>query len=210
MLIPSEEIMAEKANVEKQAQVGWDGEDSALLQVAVCETLAGWIGWGLSPWGLVALNYPAASREEAKTRLRRLFPSAKEREDATSSALCDHLQAYFEGKTVMFDVTLDLSRFTPFQQRVWEATLTIPYGETRSYAWVAEACETPRAYRAVGHALAINPIPIVVPCHRVLRSNGQLGGYGGGTAMKQHLLTIETGLSAEQVKELWRAAPWQT
>jgi methylated-DNA-[protein]-cysteine S-methyltransferase len=74
---------------------------------------------------------------------------------------------------------------------VWEITRLIPYGETRSYAWVAEQIGQPRAVRAVGQALGKNPLPIIIPCHRVITSNGKLGGFGGGLEMKKRLLSLE-------------------
>jgi methylated-DNA-[protein]-cysteine S-methyltransferase len=85
---------------------------------------------------------------------------------------------------------LDL-RGTPFQRKCWEALLTIPFGETRSYAQMAAAVECPQGFRAVGLANNRNPVAIVVPCHRVIESNGKLGGYGGGLPAKEWLLKLE-------------------
>jgi O-6-methylguanine DNA methyltransferase len=104
------------------------------------------------------------------------------------------LREYFEGKRTSFDVPLDL-RGTPFQLAVWRALLEIPYGETRSYADLARAVRRPRALRAVGAANGANPIPIIVPCHRVIASSGRLGGYGGGLEAKKRLLALERALS---------------
>lgn len=100
------------------------------------------------------------------------------------------LRAYFEGRLRDFDLPLDLQG-TPFQKQVWRALLTIPYGQTRSYGQVAEALGSPSAVRAVGSANGANPIPIVVPCHRVIGAGGRLVGYGGGLALKQRLLELE-------------------
>ena len=80
----------------------------------------------------------------------------------------------------------------PFQREVWETTRLIPYGETRSYLWVAKQIKRPRAVRAVGQALSKNPLPIIVPCHRVVASDGRLGGFRRGVEMKRHLLWRET------------------
>ena len=90
-----------------------------------------------------------------------------------------------------FPDKLDLARATRFQQDVWQITRTIPYGETRSYAWVAGQLGLPMAVRAVGQALARNPLPIIIPCHRVVGSHGGLGGFRGGLEMKRHLLNLE-------------------
>lgn len=86
---------------------------------------------------------------------------------------------------------LDLSRLTPFQRKVLEAVKTIPYGETRSYKWVAERIGKPKAARAIGQALKKNPYPIIIPCHRVIRSDGRLGGYSKGIRKKKRLLKKE-------------------
>ena len=97
---------------------------------------------------------------------------------------------YLEGKRRSFDLPLDLHA-TPFQRAVYDELLRIPYGEKRSYADVARAIGKPRAVRAVGAANGANPIPLVVPCHRVIASDGHLGGYGGGLPLKKHLLAME-------------------
>ncbi len=103
----------------------------------------------------------------------------------------ERLRAYFTGSYITFPDRLDLSGATAFQRRVWAATRGIPYGETRSYAWVAQQINQPRAVRAVGQALGRNPLPIIIPCHRVVTSDGRLGGFGGGLKMKSYLLSRE-------------------
>ncbi len=97
---------------------------------------------------------------------------------------------YLEGKLSTFDLPLDLYG-TPFQKAVWQALLAIPAGETCSYAQVAARIGRPRAIRAVGTAVGDNPLPIVIPCHRVIRTDGSLGGFGGGLPMKVDLLRLE-------------------
>jgi methylated-DNA-[protein]-cysteine S-methyltransferase len=105
--------------------------------------------------------------------------------------LTERLRTYFTGQKADFPDRLDLSAATAFQRKVWEATGLIPYGETRSYKWVAEQIEKPQAARAVGQALGRNPLPVIIPCHRVLASNGGLGGFIGGLQMKKSLLHLE-------------------
>ena len=100
------------------------------------------------------------------------------------------LDEFFAGKRKHFDLPL-LPKGTDFQRSVWKALQEIPYGETRSYKQIAEAINNPKACRAVGLANNRNPIWIVIPCHRVIGSNGALTGYGGGLEMKQRLLEIE-------------------
>lgn len=98
---------------------------------------------------------------------------------------------YFAGEAVRFRVPLDLRAGTAFQRKVWRVLRRIPYGETRSYGWVARQIGCPRAMRAVGAACGANPVPILVPCHRVVRSDGSLGGFSGGLAVKRALLRLE-------------------
>lgn len=107
----------------------------------------------------------------------------------------ERLKSYFAGHKADFPDKLDLSGATTFRREVWEITRLIPYGETRSYAWVAMQIRKPKAVRAVGQALGRNPLPIIVPCHRVLASNGGLGGFSGGLEMKRFLLRLENSVS---------------
>jgi methylated-DNA-[protein]-cysteine S-methyltransferase len=100
------------------------------------------------------------------------------------------VNAYLQGKSRALDMDLDL-RGTEFQMKCWNALLQIPFGETRSYAEIAEEVDCPRGFRAVGLANNRNPVAIVVPCHRVIETNGKLGGYGGGLPAKEWLLKLE-------------------
>lgn len=110
----------------------------------------------------------------------------------------EQLEEYLTGRRTRFTLPLDL-RGTPFQRKVWAALLEIPYGETRSYADIARAIGQPRAFRAVGMANHHNPVCIIVPCHRVVASDGSLCGYGGGLPMKQYLLDLERGAAADSL-----------
>lgn len=104
--------------------------------------------------------------------------------------LVSQLDAYFAGKLREFKIPLDL-RGTSFQRRVWDLLCDIPWGETRSYGQIAKALGRPKAARAVGRAVGTNPVSIVVPCHRVIGSDGTLTGYGGGLDRKEALLKLE-------------------
>ncbi|HEU4483921.1 MAG TPA: methylated-DNA--[protein]-cysteine S-methyltransferase [Povalibacter sp.] len=106
--------------------------------------------------------------------------------------LRDQLREYFAGTRRNFELPLEYPG-TPFQQRVWSMLLTIPYGQTRSYLDMARALGDPKATRAVGTTNGLNRIAIVIPCHRVINANGELGGYGGGLWRKQILLDLERG-----------------
>lgn len=101
------------------------------------------------------------------------------------------LDAYFTGNMKEFSIPLKCITGTDFEQKVWLSLRQIPFGETRSYKWMAEKVGSPKGNRAVGQALSKNPIPIVLPCHRVIESSGKLGGYSSGEDIKRRLLAIE-------------------
>ncbi len=106
-------------------------------------------------------------------------------------AAIEQLQQYFAGARRSFDLPL-APQGTPFQQQVWQALQTINYGETQSYAWLAQKINNIKAVRAVGAANGANPISIIIPCHRVIGKNGTLTGYAGGLPRKEKLLTLES------------------
>jgi len=145
-----------------------------------------------SPIGLLTL----AGRDSVLTNLRMVDQTYEPSRAGWSpdhgafADAVDQLDAYFAGELTDFDVELDM-RGTEFQRRVWQALLTIPYGETRSYGEIAEQIGAPGAARAVGLANGHNPIAIIVPCHRVIGASGKLTGYGGGLDRKQTLLELE-------------------
>lgn len=116
--------------------------------------------------------------------------------DALLRKIAKKLSAWAEGRRASFDFPLDLREGTPFQQRVWRAIATIPWGEARSYAWLARAAGKPRACRAVAQACGANPVPIIIPCHRVIASDGTLGGFSGGLELKRKLLRLEGRIQA--------------
>jgi len=101
------------------------------------------------------------------------------------------LSAYFAGKLIAFSSPCDIRHLPDFTRSVLELTAKIPYGEVRSYEWVAQKLGKPKAARAVGNALARNPVPIVIPCHRVVRSDGTIGGFALGSGWKKKLLDLE-------------------
>jgi methylated-DNA-[protein]-cysteine S-methyltransferase len=125
-------------------------------------------------------------------QLKKQVPGRIVKGDGPNRRVLSQLRKYLEGKLKQFDCPLDMEG-TAFQKRVWSALKKIPYGKTRSYADVARAIGHPKAFRAVGNANGSNPVPIVVPCHRVIESNGGLGGYGSGIDVKKQLLEFERG-----------------
>jgi methylated-DNA-[protein]-cysteine S-methyltransferase len=141
----------------------------------------------VSEHGLVALEFLGGKiREGWVESAEKTAPYARQMDE------------YFSGRRRCFDLPLDL-RGTEFQKRCWQELLNIPYGETRSYADIARAIGNPAAVRAVGLANGQNPIAIIVPCHRVIGSDGSLTGYGGGLESKRKLLELEGALSGSLV-----------
>ena len=160
------------------------------IQLTVFETRIGWLGAAFSQRGLAALHLPRVNRAQAIDALRQEFPNAVVA-DRAPVEIEHELREYVEGHRRRFDVSLDWSLMKPFQRTVLETANKIPFGETRTYAWIAKQVGKPQASRAVGRALATNPIPIILPCHRVLGSDGGLHGYAGGLPMKAMLLRLE-------------------
>jgi len=145
--------------------------------------------------GVCWSGIPGTSQEDGVSWLARRMVIAHVCEEGGSEPLRQaivQLEQYFAGEPVQFSCPLDL-RGTPFQISVWQELYHIPYGQTRTYAQIASAIGAPRAVRAVGAANGANPLAIIVPCHRVIGSNGTLTGYGGGLPMKEWLLTLEAG-----------------
>jgi AraC family transcriptional regulator of adaptative response/methylated-DNA-[protein]-cysteine methyltransferase len=165
------------------ARIVYDIVDSPLGRLLVAATGAGvcFIGLGQDDEELVEMveaEFPAA---ESLTR-----------DEAGVGPSLDALIAYLEGETPHLDLPLDV-RATAFQRRVWQELIAIPYGETRTYCEIAEQLGLPGGQRAVGRACATNPVPMIVPCHRVLRQDGALGGYRWGLERKRALLAREAG-----------------
>ena len=123
--------------------------------------------------------------------------SAWQPDDAPFKEVKRQLAAYFAGALQRFDLPLVLTG-TDFQKQVWNTLQTIPFGETRSYGWLAREIGRPTASRAVGAANGANPIPIIIPCHRVIGTNGALTGFGGGIETKKFLLDLEDAPAARR------------
>lgn len=149
-----------------------------------------WIA--VSEQGVVAIDW-AADAEAFCAYLQRRFRRPCLWDAARVEPVARQLREYFSGERREFELPIDWSGMRPFQRRVLEATRTIPYGATRSYLDLARQVGRPRAARAVGRVEAGNPIPIIIPCHRVIGSDGKLRGYGGGEGVKtkEFLLELE-------------------
>lgn len=175
------ERLLARAKREGLADVGYDVLDSPLGKL--------WVAIG--PKGVTTIHYGDEPSEGELRRLVRVYGPGIVPDPKRSSALARELHQYFAGKRRAFDVDVDLSGLSPFQQKVLSATAKIPFGDVHTYQTVARRAGNAKASRAAGGALNSNPIPIIVPCHRVVGSNGSLVGYAGGLDVKRRLLAIE-------------------
>jgi len=156
----------------------------------------GWVGISETAKGIDAIVLPKRSKQAIEFGLRTMAdvpfePGESARLEVARSQLLD----YLEGKRNGFDIPLDLSRGTAFQRRVWRTLQRVPFGKLRSYQWIASRVGGRRYARAVGNAVGANPLPIVVPCHRIVAQDASLGGFSCGLPMKRKLLTLEGTLS---------------
>jgi len=157
------------------------------LYWATVETTYGWVTIFGRSGKLLRLELPKPTQEDA---LATVPPGAEESPERFGH-LPDKLKRYFAGERVSFECEIGLDGLGPFEKRVLTEAMKIPYGRVATYGQIAKALGRPQAARAVGNAMAKNPIPIVIPCHRVVRSGGGLGGFGGGLQMKRRLLAME-------------------
>lgn len=159
-----------------------------MTQAMIFKTRWGWIEIAASAKGVTSLDLSPSTRRAASRRQQIVD------DRAIAATLADarmQLLAYFEGTRREFSFPVDWSTGTPFQRKVWKAIVRIPYGRVRSYQWVAIRVGGKQYARAVGMALGANPVPVVVPCHRIIAHDGSLGGFGCGLPMKRRLLTLE-------------------
>lgn len=178
------ERFAARAEQEGLIEVAYAGVDSPFGPVLLAAT----------DRGVVRLNLPVYDPDDFLARISAEISPAILESPARLDPARRELEAYFEGKLRRFSVPLDWRLIHGFQDKVLKATAAIPYGETLSYGEVAAEAGNPRAFRAAGTALGHNPLPLLVPCHRVLRAGGDPGSYGGGPEMKKALLSLEGAL----------------
>jgi len=177
--------LAARAGAEGLADVSYAAVDSPFGELLLAATTH----------GLVRLAFPEEGTDEVLDELARRISPRIIAAAASLDAARRELDDYFCARRRSFDLPLDWSLIGPFGRRVLGATSQIPYGEVLSYTEVAGQAGSPRGSRAAGNALGSNPIPIVIPCHRVLRAGGALGGYAGGLERKRWLLELEGALT---------------
>lgn len=159
------------------------------------ESPVGWLGILAGPTGLVeVVSGPTA--QAVRERVRERYPAARERAGEDVVAAIGQLREYFSGTRQTFDLPLDLARLPPFTRRVLDCLRQVPAGTTVTYGALAAMAGNPRAARAVGAAMAGNPLPIVIPCHRVIGAGGALVGYSGGKGLETKAWLLEFERSA--------------
>lgn len=161
----------------------------------VFDTVKGWMGVVTSQSGIALVTRPWHIMDQAKGELIESFQGSlwfnEQPKDHLSERFAAKVSAYFAGERVIFDEPVDLSRVSSFDRAVLEVVQGIPFGEVKTYAWVANQIGRPKAARPVGQAVGRNPVPIIVPCHRVIGSDGGLRGFGWGLELKEWLLGLE-------------------
>lgn len=169
-------------------------EGVAMVAVDVMESPLGPLWLAIGPRGVLGIHYGASPDALDLRRIVARYGPGVLRAPKRLDAVKRELAEYFAGKRTRFELSVDLSALTPFQRRVLQATARVPFGRTASYSEIADRAGNPVARRATGAAVGANPVPIVVPCHRVVAADGSLHGYGGGLSRKRWLLELEGAL----------------
>lgn len=178
---PPVDELVKRAEQDGLVDVAYDEIDSPIGKLVVATTGR----------GLVRISFPTETEGLVLDELARRLSPRVVRAPRKVAPVARELDEYFAGRRKRFDVPLDWSLVGPYARKVLRATAAIPFGKVSTYREVARKAGNPAASRAAGNALGSNPIPVVVPCHRVLRTNGTLGGYGGGLDVKEQLLRLE-------------------
>lgn len=169
--------------------------DEGPLAVRGFDTPWGRMALAAGPQGVVRVILPGQDCRTEPNRLRRRSGGrASSEAEAHSENAEREVREYLAGRRRSFTVPVDLDGMSPFQRRTLRETRQVPFGETVAYGELASRVGRPRAARAVGQAMARNPVPLLVPCHRVVASSGGLGGFGGGLDLKRRLLALEAGV----------------
>lgn len=191
-------VEAEQRAVEASGRLSDAARAVGLLDVAIgtVDSPLGSLLVAVTPKGLARVAYPGEEHDEVLTELASALSPRILESAAGTDEIRRELEQYFSGKRHDFDIDIDWGLVHGFALRTLRAVRRVPFGEVTTYSALAERVGAPRGARAVGNALGSNPIPIVVPCHRVLRSDGSLGGYSGGIQRKVELLALESASGA--------------
>lgn len=157
----------------------------------IINTQFGWVGVVMNGDKISQLILPQPDKSDIEVFIKNQNCNEDLSSGVVDAFIRDQISAYFNGTLTEFDLLVDYSDATDFEKQVWEAAREIPYGTTVSYMQLAEMIGNRKACRAVGNALGRNPVPVIVPCHRILRSNGSLGGFSAGLPWKKILLDLE-------------------
>jgi O-6-methylguanine DNA methyltransferase len=150
------------------------------------------------------ISFTAPTEAAFRNEIDRVFPRRFVFSNDSVQGLLSELQEYFQGRRKAFSYRADLSGCTDFQKKVLQAAARIPYGEVRTYSWLAQQAGSPKAARAAGQVMASNPVPIIIPCHRVIGSSGGLCGFAGGLKaldLKRWLLELEAAGNLNEVTD---------
>lgn len=159
----------------------------------------GWMGIAESSKGIQAIVLPKRSRRAVESDLKAQSKIPLQQGESSRLTAARHqLLDYLAGKRNTFDVPLDFTQGTSFQRQVWRTLQRVPYGKLRSYQWIALRVGGRHYARAVGNAVGANPLPIIIPCHRIVANDASLGGFSGGLSMKRKLLSLEGTLTQLQ------------
>lgn len=160
------------------------------LRYTIFDSPLGKIGVATSLAGICRVMLSISNEPEFIKELKKLHPNPKNKRNQLL-LIEKEFNLYFNKKLKNFSFKIDIRQGTIFQKRVWRKLMSIPFGKVRSYQWLASEIGRPKAFRAAGNANSKNPIPIIVPCHRIIRKNGETGGFTGGTHLKNYLLELE-------------------
>ena len=159
---------------------------------AIFKTSLGWCGIIFGKQRLIKIYLPGLKKEKLKKIIHSSNKNIVERSNSIN-VLIRKICSYFKGKNIRLNIPIDMEAVTEFERKVYKQAMKIPFGKVKTYKWLAEKAGVPNGARAVGNALSKNPVPLIIPCHRVIKSNGSLGGFSapGGILIKRKMLSIE-------------------
>jgi len=186
-------LTGSKGNARNAARESVGAEAGKRITFRVFRVAEGWCGAARSRKGYCAFVLPMKSADQAEAHVLRDAPEGR-KSSRRFRDLEGLVERYYNGwRTDFTRLSYDLSAGMAFQRKVWEIVLAVPYGQVRTYGWIGMEMGRPEAARAIGAAVGVNPLPLLIPCHRIIAADGALGGYSGpgGVETKRHLLELE-------------------